>query len=504
MMLTAGGCAWLGACAEVVRALVVRTRVANGRHSCTERSTMLARSGMIADAANRPATSSGQPGRPTREERAYAPAQALSEVLFLLWGYPELTQTFIHRELSHLVSLGAEVRLVGAYRVPRTELDPTTAMLADRAAYLGSPAEVCARASTWAARHPHRFSSVLRWSLGLPHRTSVHRVRMGAMVVAAAAMVEHVEQSGCRYLHAHFGAYQTEWAMCLSRLTGLPYGFTAHATDIWRDANILAEKIRGARLVLTCTEYNRRHLCAQAPEAGDRVHLVRHGIDLVSVGPAPRLAHLAVPQWVAIGRLVEKKGFAHLVQAAAILKARGHRTRIRIVGGGPLEPTLRAQIERLGLQTEVELEGKASNAQVLAVLAGSTGLVVPSVRAANGDLDGIPNVVLEAASLGRPVIASALSGIPEALLPEETGLLVPPGDARALADAMEALGTHHPRAAEFGQRGRALMERDFDLAKNVQLQCELLARARYSSEPVTSPSSGLVTRSRRDTTADAA
>ncbi len=413
--------------------------------------------------------------------------ELLSEILFVMWGYPELTQTFIHRELRQLSEAGGRLRLLAAHRVGRGDLDPATAALADTALYLGSPAEVTLRGHAWAAQHPVRFAKLLRWARRLPHRTRLHRARMSVMAFAAAAAVSRVQETGCGYLHAHFASYQTEWAVCLSRLVGIPYGFTAHATDIYRDRNLLAEKIRGARLVISCTQYNVDHLRAQAPDAANRVHLVRHGLDLSAFGPPAPLPELELPHWVAIGRLMEKKGFSHLIDAVAELEARGAPVRVTLLGGGPLEAALRKRIAERGVEHRVELRGAVENREVLAVLAGCTGLVVPSVRAKNGDVDGIPNVILEAAAMGRPVVASALSGIPEALVHEQTGLLVPPGDAVALASALEAVGRSRDWASALGRRGRALVERDFDVVKNTSRHRELLLRARRAPGPVIDP-----------------
>lgn len=442
-----------------------------------------------------PVAGAAEPGRPGetggdaeggggRSGAAAETMAALSEILFVMWGYPEPTQTFIHREMRQLAAEGARLQVLAGERVHHDDVDPTTAELAERALYLGDPAAILLRSSRWALRHSRQFGRLLGWAVRLPHRTVQHRLRMVAMAYAAASVVERVQASGRGYLHAHFASYQTEWTACLSRLTGIPYGFTAHATDIWKDANLLGEKIRGARVVLSCTQHNVQRLRELAPEAAGRVHLVRHGLDLAAIGPAVAPAPLETPRWVSVGRLVEKKGFGHLIDAVAELKARGSRAQILLIGGGPAEAALRRRVAERDLADRVIFRGSVPNAEVLATVSGATGLVVPSVRAANGDLDGIPNVILEAAALGRPVIASRLSGIPEAVIDGETGLLVPPGDVAALAGAMLALEQSPERARAFGRAGRALIERDYDVVVNTRRHADLLARARRSSGPV--------------------
>ncbi|MCG8421603.1 MAG: glycosyltransferase family 4 protein [Proteobacteria bacterium] len=396
--------------------------------------------------------------------------------LFIVWGFPESTQNFIHRELEELSRDGHEIRILAGYRLRRADISPQLASIADRAIYLGHAAHWVPRALAWAARHPVQMASAAAWVNGLPHRSQLHRARMLAMLLAAASVCDEVKKRGFRHLHAHFAAYQTELAMCLSRLSGVPYRMTCHAYGIWKDRNLLAEKIRGAEVVLTCTEYNARHLRQIAGDHADKVHLVYHGLDLDALGPPVPMCDDLVIRFLAVGRLIVKKGFRHLVEAAGLLASSGHDFELTILGEGPLRDALAAQTRLLGIADRVHLPGAVSNRDVFAYMRRSRALIAPSVRDENGNIDGIPNVILEAMASARPVVGTDLSGIPEVVKTGQTGYLVAPGDSRALATAMAELITDPTAAATMGRQARKLIEEHFDVKQNVARQAEILAQ----------------------------
>ena len=416
--------------------------------------------------------------------QARLPERLSQCLVVVLWGFPEPSETFIQREMVHVRRLGGGVNVLAGHRVERADADPLLDQIAAEAMYLGPPAVWVARGLRYAVRRPSAFFGTLGWALRLPHRTAFHRVRMGVMVLAAAAAAERVRAAGYTYLHAHFAAYHTELVMALARLTGLPYGFTGHATGIWKDRNLLREKVGGARVVLTCTRHNADHLRRLAPEHAGKVHLVYHGLDferLPEPAPLPPGATLRV---LAVGRLVPKKGFTHLLDAVARLRRRGLDVHLTILGDGPERRRLEAQTARLGLADHVTMPGSVPNEAVWTALQASHALAMPSVRAKDGNLDGIPNVVLEAMAVARPVIGTRISGIPEVVLPGETGLLAEPGDAGALADALARLAADRKEAAAMGRRARAFVQEHFDVRANVARQLGLLEAAMAQEEVV--------------------
>lgn len=402
---------------------------------------------------------------------------SLSHILFVVWGFPELSQTFIHREMEEMYSLVGPVNVLASHRLEHAELSDEMTQIVDRATYLGNPAKWMAKGLRWAARHPLRFGEAARWIGSMPHRTEVHRARALAMLVAAASVVEEVRTRKITYVHAHFAAYQTELAMCLSRLAGIPYGITAHATGIWKDRNILAEKIAGARIVLTCTECNANHLRSIAKEQANKVELLYHGLDFDTL-PAPGEPPPGeVTRLLAVGRLVPKKGFDTLVEAVALLHQKQAQFHLTIVGDGPEAEGLKSRIAELGLEKFITMTGAVSNRVVLEEMARSHVLVQPSRRGRSGDLDGIPNVILEAMSMGRPVVGTAISGLPEVVKDGQTGRLVEPEDSIGLAEAILFLAQNRERARELGRAGREFVQSRFNVKENVRRQLEFLLEA---------------------------
>jgi len=411
------------------------------------------------------------------ERRDPGNVSSLSHILFVVWGFPELSQTFIHREMEEMYALAGPINVLAAYRVPRNDLGEAMSQIAERAMYLGCSSRWLAKGLRWAMQHPRRFGSAARWIWSLPHRTMLHRFRAIGMLLAAASIVEAVKKRGITYVHAHFASYHTELAMCLARLAQIPYGITAHATGIWKDRNILAEKIAGARIVLTCTECNANHLRSLAREHAHKVGLLYHGLDFNALPPPTDPPADDVTRLLAVGRLVPKKGFDTLITEASLLAKQNHPFHLTIIGDGPEDARLRNRIAALQLEKLVTMKGAVSNQVVFEEMARCHVLVQPSRPGRSGDLDGIPNVILEAMATYRPVVGTSISGIPEVVKDGKTGLLVEPGDPLGLAAAIFAIGKNLDQARELGRAGRELVESRFDVQRNVARQLELLQQA---------------------------
>ncbi len=292
----------------------------------------------------------------------------------------------------------------------------------------------------------------------------------------ALSLATTMRARGVGHLHAHFASRAGHVAALAAALAGCEYSMTAHAKDIFHrdvDQTLLRWKIAGARFVVTVTDYNRRYLqrlVADIPGAADKVVRIYNGVDLGRFRPeAPRAT--SRPLLLGIGRLVEKKGFAVLVEACRLLRARGHDFRCEIIGGGPDEAALRDRIAAAELHGIVTLRGVMPTEHVAETLGAATAVVLPCVVGQDGNVDALPTVLLEAAAAGCAAVSTLLSGIPEIVADGETGLLVPPGDAPALAGALAVVLEDPERARAMGRAGRRRAERLFDLHANVaQLQ----------------------------------
>lgn len=394
--------------------------------------------------------------------------RAASHFTYIIGTYPLLTTTFIDREIELLRSRGMRVDVV-AIRRPTAEISRHQRELQSTVRYLlpvGLGALI--RAHLRFARTAAYWRTLI-WLLSRPHRSPGKRAKtllhFGEAVHAAAV----VSAEGVRHVHAHFIDRAATVALVISRLLDVPYSVTAHANDIYVDPVMLSEKIAGAEFVATCTEFNRTHLASLvAPEVAGRIARVYHGLD-VSLYDARRDPEPGPPVLLAVGQLREKKGFTYLIGAADVLRRSGYEFKVEIVGEGPLRHHLQAEIDDHGLTDVITLRGALPHDQVVEHFRKASIFVLPCVTGADGDRDGIPNVILEAMAMGLAVVSSDHSGIPEAVTPSETGILVQPRDVAGLAEALARLLDNPGTARAMGERGRTAVAEQFDVATNVEL-----------------------------------
>jgi glycosyltransferase involved in cell wall biosynthesis len=359
-------------------------------------------------------------------------------LLFVLDQWPELSETFVVNELEALRRLGHDVRVLAAREAPHPNPE--------------APADV--DVELFGRDSPRSRWSDLLWlvrqrpaacAADLARRPRWRRAEWVRPLRALAGPARRIHARGDEHLHAHFAAGAALDALRLSALTGRPYSVTAHAYDIFAMPRNLRDKLERAAAVFTGCDYNVVRLRRLVP--GADVHEVVMGVD---ASEFERSTELPGGRTVlAVGRLVEKKGFDVLVDAAALVED----VRVRIIGDGPLEAELSARIAAAG--APVELLGSQPPARVLAAMGEADVLAMPCVVARDGDRDSMPVVVKEAMAMGLLVVASEEVGLPECVL-APWGFLAPPGDAEALAGALSkalAMAATQRRAA--GEAARA-------------------------------------------------
>jgi glycosyltransferase involved in cell wall biosynthesis len=298
---------------------------------------------------------------------------------------------------------------------------------------------------------------------------AVRRRRLSSLkhFLQAGVIADHVQREGVCHIHAHFASSAASVALDVHRLTGVPYSFTAHAKDIYRnglDIDHLRMKLDQARFAVTVSDYNRDHLA----RLGAR-HVVRiyNGIDLRRFVPNGGASD-EPPLVLAVGRLVEKKGFDVLIRACELLRVDGVRFRCLIVGKGELAHDLQTLISALDLEQYVELAGPLPREKLLELFPRAAVVAAPCVVGSDGNRDGLPTVLTEAMALKVPVVATPVTGIPELVEDGETGLIVPERDPAALATAIRLLVEDTETARRLAEAGRERVERDFDLHVNVR------------------------------------
>jgi colanic acid/amylovoran biosynthesis glycosyltransferase len=271
------------------------------------------------------------------------------------------------------------------------------------------------------------------------------------------------------HVHAHFAGMAARTAFWIAKFFPVTFSFTAHANDIFAPRNFeigLDKLISAARVIVTETDYSEKFLRERFPERADRIHRIYNGLNLGEFGHANFSSD--PPLIVAIGRLIAKKGFANLIRACALLVERERSFRCEIFGEGPLESQLRRQIEELGLQELVQLPGSKPQHELRACLAGASVFVMPSVPDAEGGMDNLPTVIMEAMATSLPVVSTRIGGIPEMVVENETGFLVQPGDARALAGVIEKVTTDQSLGHKLGQAGYERAQTLFSIEKNAR------------------------------------
>jgi glycosyltransferase involved in cell wall biosynthesis len=379
---------------------------------------------------------------------------------YVLKRYPRYSETFIVNEILAHEAAGLRIEIFALN-------PPNDSHFQDGIARVRAPVNYCwaeglKGVDFWNALQSS--SSVLPdvWSNLEAARGEDAREVYQALWIARSAQVK-----GIHHLHAHFATSATTVARLAARFAGMTFSFTAHAKDIYHQDVQLDEFRRNlldASDVVTVSDYNRRFLSERFGSAAARVQRVYNGLDLNRFrfeSPENRQ-----PRIVAVCRLVEKKGIGDLVEACALLVERGCLFDCHIVGAGPLEPILRAQIARLGLDSCVQILGARPQNEVIRSIQDSAVLAAPCVISTDGDRDGLPTVLLEAMALGTPCVATEVTGIPELVQDGETGLLVGQRDLAALASALERLLAGPDLRVALAHRARRRIEADFEVHGN--------------------------------------
>jgi glycosyltransferase involved in cell wall biosynthesis len=403
---------------------------------------------------------------------AYPSADRSRPLGLLVKIFPKLSETFILEEILGLERLGVPLTLYALAAPTDTITHPAVQRV--RAPLTLVPELLPGRRREFLARH---LQLAARAPLGYL-RALVSAARRGRAGLSdfmrGGWLAGQLREDGVEHLHTHFISTPADIGVLASQLAALPFSISAHAKDIYlSDPAELRRKLQAARFTVTCTEFNRRTLAAIAPQAA--VHRMYHGVDRQVFRPQRACACAGAPPLIlSVGRLRAKKGLDTLIDACAALRRRGLAFACEIIGYGEESEALQTRIATHGLEEQVRLLGALPREQVIQAYARAAVYVQPSRVTANGDRDGIPNVLLEAMAMGLPVVASDVSGIPELVTHGHNGLLVEPDDAERLADAMTRVLGQPALGIDLGRRARASVAESFDNDHNLALLCRLL------------------------------
>lgn len=380
-------------------------------------------------------------------------------IAYILKVYPRISQTFVLSEILAHERAGLEMDIFSLRRTDDTRFHAALAKVQ-------SPVFQIERAGSKATMvlnelRDHGQHLPALWDVVQNSQANAEDL------LQAARLSRAIVDRGIVHLHAHFGTVATVVAQLAAKITGVTYSFTAHAKDIFHevvDEDVLRRKLADAAGVITVSQFNVDYLQHKYADAATRVKLIYNGLDLDEFGFKAGLDK--PPLILGVGRLVEKKGFTHLLDACSLLRSRGVPFRCEIVGGGILESVLAGQLRELDLGDHVQLCGPMSQSDVKVKIRQAKVLAAPCVHAKDNDRDGLPTILLEAMAIGTPCISTPVTGIPEALRHEDTGLMVDESDEHALADACERLLSDSELCGRLAKNARRLVEESFDIEKN--------------------------------------
>jgi len=392
---------------------------------------------------------------------------------YLYSRYPVLSQTFCDAEMLALERLGFELEIGSVY-------PPLTSLRHEHIACLRGPIHYAPPQEILKISEKNAKTNG-NWPRDLVER---HERKYGSGVKAeqrarnALYFADHFKRHGVDHVHVHFANRAAHTAMFLKEISGIPFSVTAHGQDFMKDLgndDLLREICAAAEFVAAETDYSRDLLRQRCPDS--RIHRVYNGMDLTRF-PAPHyeISGNAAPRIISIGRLVAFKGFDYLIDACAELVRRGLEFTCEIIGDGPLRGDLEARIRKLNLSDRVHLLGSLSQAVVLEKLRSADIFALASVTDIQGASDVFPTVIIEAMAAARPVVSTRLAGIPESIVHGETGLLVPPEDTMALAEALGRLIQDAKLRLHYGRAGRERIEQHFQIEHTVAALIELLQK----------------------------
>jgi len=384
----------------------------------------------------------------------------------LLW-FPNPTETFIFREVVNLQRFGLPLHVFTLYGPWKKNLSNEMAASAKNVERLGSRAffRILADIGHWSLRKPAAVRYLFGTAL-LRHWRGIEKSAENFWAfLAGFHLARRFETQGIEHIHAPWASGPATAAWVASRLTGIPFTFTARAWDIYPPDALICEKINAADFVRCETAANIRHLVDLSGADAGKFRLTYNGVPIRAQNDAAVLMQSPC-QLLSIGRLVPKKGFDQLLHAIKILADQGIDVDLTLAGSGPLRRSLEGLAHKLQIANQVHFPGFVSYDEVGNLFLGADVFVMPCVIAPSGDRDGIPTVIMEALLHKVPVIASAVSGIPELIENEVTGLLVPEKDPPALAAAIIRYTSDRDFAITLAGKGRERVRERFNPERN--------------------------------------
>ncbi|MDX8355650.1 glycosyltransferase [Cognatiyoonia sp. IB215182] len=397
----------------------------------------------------------------------------IGRIGYVLKRYPRFSETFIVNEILAHEAVGQEIDIF-ALR-PADEAHYQDILGRVRASVTHLKDRFCGPDPVWDRMIRARDLVPGAWDA----LAQIDGIASGQDVAQALELAIAIRARGITHLHAHFGTVAASVTRLAAAMADVSWSFTAHAKDIYHQYETpqhLDLKLQDADVTITVSDYNLAYL-QKTHDVGKLVRIY-NGLDLTRFQYAP--PRMEATEILAVGRLVEKKGFHILVEAIKLMVEAGHTPSCTIIGSGEERDDLAAQITNSRLGEYVRLEGPRPQSEVIEAMRGAAVLACPCVIGADGNRDGLPTVLVEAMALGLPVVSTNVVGIPELVRDRKTGLIVPDGDPQALADALVSMAQDPALRASLSKAARNLIEAEYDVTVSASaLRClwaEAIAR----------------------------
>ena len=390
-------------------------------------------------------------------------------IAVLVTSFPRIDETFILREINELERHGQPVVLVPLLRDHGTIVHEEAKPWIGRALYMPLLSGVIVRANLkQLLRRPRKYLGLLGWLIaGTVFRPSV-MVRTLALFPKSVYLADLLPRLGVRHLHAHFAVHPATMAYIAHTFSNVTYSFTAHGPDVFVHRLLLREKIARAKFVRTVSTFTKAFVAGLYPvESDGKIEVVHVGVNPnVYAEEASRARKDGTrTRLLSVASLTGAKGFTFLIDACARLVSEGADLECTIVGDGPMRDTIRARIEQHRLGDRVRMTGALPQHEVARLVGDCDIFVLPSVIAYNGQMDGIPISLMEAMAAGRPVVASAISGIPELVEHGVSGVLVDATHPERIASSVRMLMNDPELRARMGAAGQARVRESFDVSR---------------------------------------
>ncbi|MBN2279909.1 MAG: glycosyltransferase [Candidatus Marinimicrobia bacterium] len=398
------------------------------------------------------------------------------KIAYIVSLFPCLSETFIQREIEELTNLGHEITIFSLKHVNNKDVNHYSVRKFKRIIRYPNAIFGFFNFFFFMIFHPIKLLKIINTQVKYNKSDVTLMLKSLYVIPRVLRFKSIIKGKKIQHIHAHWATIPTTAAWMIHYTTEIPYSFTAHAWDIWKNTEMLSKKIIDSKFTATISNFNKELMSKDLPaHSVDKIKIVHCGIDVdqFTYNMPKKFTRLKI---LSIGRFVEKKGFPYLLDACQQLLADEVSFELTIVGHGPMWEEISNLIETYKLENHVFLTGAMPQEKLRTKFLASDLFVLPAIKAPDGDLDGIPVVLMEAMALGIPVISTKISGIPELIENDVNGILIEEKNIEQLVDAIKKMAEFSDKHKDYSQNARLKIENEFNIKKSAKQMAELIER----------------------------